>query len=81
MLVRALPTHFPPNVSLAGWPPRTPVAQLTALVLPAYEPDRSLESPSLIEVVRTLFVTESRLVDMQFWRGRLRLVGFVSNDY
>src|ERR1700676_5274239 len=73
MLVRALPTPFPPNVSLPSRLPRTPVAQFTVLVIPAYEPDRSQESRLLVEVVRTLFVTESRLVVIQFWRGRLRL--------
>jgi hypothetical protein len=78
MLVRALPNHFPSNVSPASRLPRTPVAQFTVLVIPAYEPDRSLESRSLVEVVRTLFVTESRLVVIQFWRGRLRLDGFDS---
>ena len=76
MLVRALPTHFPPNVSLTSRLPRTPVAQFTVLVIPAYALDRSLESRTLVEVVRTLFVTESRLLVIQFWRGRLRLDGF-----
>src|ERR1700680_3654594 len=76
MSVRAFPNHSPPNVSLASRLLRTPVAQVTVLVIPAYEPDRSQESRLLVEVVRTLFVTESRLVVIQFWRGRLRLDGF-----
>jgi len=78
MITRALPTHFPSNVALASRLARTPAAQFTALVIPTYEADRSLESRPLVEVVKTLFVTESRLVVVQFWRGRLHLDSFES---
>jgi hypothetical protein len=86
MLVRALPIHFPSTVSPAHQPPRKPVAQGTVFFTPAYEPDRigradachgcrSVESWSRIEVIKTPFVTESRLMVVQFWRGRLQLDG------
>jgi hypothetical protein len=75
MLAWALPIHSPPKVSLARRLQRKPVAQFTVLVTPAYEPDYSLESRWLIEAIRTPFVTESRLVVVQFWRGHLELDG------
>jgi hypothetical protein len=76
MLARASLTPFSAKVSPTSEFPRTTVAQLTDI--PAYQPDRSLESRLQIEVVKTLFVTESRLAVVQFWRGRLQLDGFDS---
>ena len=76
VLARALLTHFPPKVSPTSGLPRATGAQFTDI--PAYKPDRSLESRLQIEVVKTLFVTESRLAVVQFWRGHLQLDGFHS---
>jgi hypothetical protein len=75
MLVRASVSYFPPKVSLTDWLPRTPVAQFTDI--PAYNPD-DLESRLMMEEVRTLFLTESRLAVVQFWKGHLHLDGFDS---
>lgn len=76
MLVRAAPTYFLPRVSLTIFLPRVPVAQFTNM--PAYKPDIGLENRLQMEVVKTLFLTESRLAVVQFWRGRLHLDGFDS---
>jgi hypothetical protein len=77
MSVRASPTHLPLNFSLASRLPRTAVAQFTDI--PADQRDSSLESRLQIEEVKTLFVTESRLPVVQFWRGSLQLDGFDSS--
>jgi hypothetical protein len=76
MLVRAAPTYFLPRVSLTIFLPRVPVEPFTNIS--AYKPDIGLENRLQIEVVKTLFVTESRLAVVQFWRGRLHLDGFDS---
>ena len=75
ILVSALPTPFLPNAPLASERPRKPVAPATVFLVPAYEPDYSLESRPLIPTIRTPFLTESRLVVAQFWRGHLQLNG------
>jgi hypothetical protein len=76
MFVRASPAYFPSKVSLTSFLPWTPVAQFTKI--PAYKPDIGIESRLQMEVVKTLFVTESRLAIVKFWRGRLHLDGFDS---
>jgi hypothetical protein len=67
MLVRAAPADFLPRV---------PVPEFTNI--PAYKPDIGLENRLQIEEVKSLFVTESRIAVVQFWRGRLHLDGFDS---
>ena len=76
VFVRAAPTYFLPRVSVTIFLPRVPVAPFTNIH--AYQPDIGLESRLQMEVVQTLFVTESRLAVVQFWRGRLHLDGFDS---
>jgi hypothetical protein len=75
---RASLAHFPPKFSLASGRPRMPAAQFTGI--PAYKPD-DLESPLMVEEVSTLFLTESRLAVVQFWKGHLYLEGFDSTRH
>lgn len=75
MLVSALPTPFLPNAPMASERPRKPVAPPTVFFVPAYERDRSPENRPLIQTIRNPFLTESRLVVAQFWRGHLQLNG------
>jgi hypothetical protein len=83
------PTYFPPNFSRTVSLPSKPAPRLTALVIPAYLPDRrsdggseaGLQEGSLIEHVRTPFLAESRLAVAQFWKGRLQIEGFDSTRH
>ena len=75
ILVWAIPTRLLPNAPLANQQPRKPVAPPTVFFSPSYEADYSLESQPLIRVIRTPFLTESRVVAVQFWRGHLQLDG------
>jgi len=79
MLAPASLNDFPSKVSPTSRPPQKPAARFTLLVIPAYAPDRNLESRSPVEEFRTPFLTESRLVVVQFWRERLQLDGFESS--
>ena len=62
MLAPASLNDFPSKVSPTSRPPQKPVARFKLLVIPAYAPDRNLESRSPVEEFRTPFLTESRLV-------------------
>jgi hypothetical protein len=75
ILVWALPTPLLPNAPLANRQPRKPVAASTVFLSPSYEAYYSPEGLPLIQVIRTPFLTESRVVAAQFWRGHLQLDG------
>lgn len=75
ILVWALPAPFLPNAPLAKQQPTKPVAPPAVFLSPSYEADYSLEGLPLIQVIRTPFLTESRVVALQFGRGHLQLEG------
>lgn len=79
ILVPASPSTLPSKVTPRSRLPQKPVAQSTLLLFPAYTPDPNPEMSSLVEEFRTPYLTESRIVVVQFWRERLQLDGFESS--
>jgi hypothetical protein len=77
-LLAAAPAHL----LLAGSLPIRPLEERPAgfNILPgaAYTPDHSLDRLSPVEVVKTPFVRQARVMFVQLWGGRLQLSGFES---
>jgi hypothetical protein len=77
--LRTLPAQLPVfSFFLFQGPPRSS-AHFTLPIAEAYGRHHSLESTFPIEVMKTIFVTESRLSVAQIWGGRLQLNCFVSS--
>lgn len=78
-MVRTIPApflfpSFPPFLS-----PGRSAAHSSYLFVGAFERDPSLASLSQMREAKTLFLTQSSLLLVQLWGGRLRLDGFISN--
>lgn len=79
VLVRTIPAPFlfPSFPSFLS--PGRSAAHSSYLFVGAFERDQSLESLSQMREAKTLFLTQSSLLLVQLWGGRLRLDGFISN--
>lgn len=78
MFVRVAPAQLPP-ASVAPAPQGKALVGLTAVLALSKSPDQGLVKRLLsIEVVKTMFATESRVPIAQLPGGRLQLDGFTS---
>jgi len=77
--LRTLPARLPAFSFFLFQGPTRSSAHFTLPIAEAYGRDHSLESTFPIEVMKTMFVTESRLSVAQIWGGRLQLNFLVSS--
>lgn len=75
MLARVVPAQLPPAPVPPAQPAGTTLVSLSALLALAETPDQGLKRLFSVEVVKTMFATESRVPIVQL-PGRLQLDGF-----
>ena len=78
MLVRVVPAQLPSAPVPSAPPAGKTLVGPTALLALAASPERGLKRLLSIEVVKTMFATESRVPIVQLPGGRLQLDGFTS---